>query len=111
MDLHGKLIPVLSVRARLQIADRPVSVDDQFIIARTSRRTVALVVDRVEDVVACAPSSIVAPEKIVAGWEHTEGVMHVESGLILIYDLDRFLSLQEDEVLEHALKGQVRDGH
>jgi hypothetical protein len=37
--------------------------------------------------------------------------MHLEGGLILIYDLDRFLSLQEDDALGKALEGQVRHGN
>jgi purine-binding chemotaxis protein CheW len=110
MDLHGKIVPVLCIRTRLNIATRPIRVDDHFIIAHTSRRTVALVVDRVEEVVACAPSSIVPPEKVVGGWGETEGLMQMEGGLIVIYDLDRFLSLQEDAMLATALEVQVRDG-
>jgi purine-binding chemotaxis protein CheW len=111
MDLHGTLLPVLSVRARLKTAIRPVGVDDHFIVARTSRRAVALVVDDVETIVAYPSTSIMPPEEIVAGWDQIEGVMHLEGGLILIYDLDRFLSLQEDDALGKALEGQVRHGN
>jgi purine-binding chemotaxis protein CheW len=111
VDLHGTLLPLLSVRARLRIASRPVGVNDCFIIARTSRRTVALVVDSVENIVAYPASSIVAPEAVVAGWEQIDGLMRTEDGLILIYNLDRFLSLHEGEAMEKALEAQVLHGN
>jgi len=36
-----------------------------------------------------------------------EGVVKLTDGLILIHDLDKFLSLEEEETLDHVLKNQA----
>src|SRR5471030_1448115 len=96
---QGRVIPVVNVRKRFHRPEREVELSDQFIIARTSRRMVALVVDAVNDVVPCTESQVVASEKIVPGLEHVEGVLKLPDGMIFVHDLDRFLSLEEEQTL------------
>jgi len=40
--------------------------------------------------------------------EHLRGVAKMEDGLVLIYDLDRFLSLDEEKKLDQALKASIK---
>jgi purine-binding chemotaxis protein CheW len=103
IDLQGTVAPLLNIRRRFGFADRAVSVDDQFIVARTTRRTVVLAVDEVKDIVQRDAQDIVAAERILQPLEHVEGVIQLEDGLALIHDLERFLSLDEQRELEHAL--------
>jgi purine-binding chemotaxis protein CheW len=110
IDLHGTIIPVLSVRHRLGLPHRPMGVDDQFIIVRTSRRVVALLVDRVRDIVSCPAEGVVPAGAVLAGWDQVRGIVQLQGGLILIQDLDLFLSLQEDQLLEDSLREKARDG-
>lgn len=104
INAQGRIVPVVNVRKRFQLPEREVELSDQFIIARTSRRTAALVVDAVNDVVPCTEAQVVASEKILPGLEHVEGVLKLPDGMILLHDLDRFLSLDEEQALEEALK-------
>ncbi len=43
-------------------------------------------------------------DKIMPDTEYVEGVLKLEDGLILIHDLDTFLSLEEEERLSNAMK-------
>ena len=43
-------------------------------------------------------------EKILPGTEYIEGMIKFEDDLIIIHDLDRFLSFEEDKELDAALK-------
>ena len=81
---------------------------DQFIIAHTAKRTVALVVDTVSGIVALSEQEVIAAEKILSGLEYIKGVVKLEDGIVPIHDLDRFLSLEEEKTLDDALKTQDR---
>jgi len=104
INLQGRVIPVVNVRRRFRLQERAIGLKDHFIIARTSRRLVALVVDGVADVISCSEAQIVASGEILPGLEHVEGVLKLPDGMILLHDLDLFLSLDEEHALEAALQ-------
>ena len=108
INAQGRIVPVVNVRKRFQLPEREVELSDQFIIARTSRRTVALVVDAVNEVVPCPEAQVVAAEKILPGLEHVAGVLKLPDGMIFVHDLDRFLSLDEEQALEAAMEQTAR---
>lgn len=103
VNFHGRIVPAINLRSRFSLPDRPVSLTDQLIIARTPRRAVALVVDAVEGVVECPDHQIVAAETIVPAAGHVAGVMKLSDGLVLIHDLARCLSLDEERQLDEAM--------
>lgn len=104
INAQGRIVPVVNARKRFRLPEREVELSDQFIIARTSRRTVALVVDAVNDVVPCTEAQVVAAEKILPGLEHVEGILKLPDGMIFVHDLDQFLSLDEEQALAKATK-------
>jgi purine-binding chemotaxis protein CheW len=108
INVEGRIVPVVNMRNRFGRPERAIELSDQFIIARTSRRAVALVVDSVNEVVACTEAQVVAAEKILPGLEHVEGVLKLPDGMILLHDLDRFLSLDEEQALAEALQPEDR---
>jgi purine-binding chemotaxis protein CheW len=103
IDLQGQIVPLLNIRKRFGIDDREIGVEDQFIIAATSQRTVALAVDNVKEVVERPAEQIIATQKILGQLDQMEGVIQLDDGLTVIHDLERFLSLDEQRVLEEAL--------
>lgn len=105
-DLHGELIPVMDVRRRFGLPPRPVALTDQLLVLRSRGRTLAFAVDAVEPAFVVAGSEITAAESLVAGLEHIRGIVRLpESGLVLVQDVDRFLSLEEAQALDTALAG------
>ena len=103
INLQGKIIPVLNIRKRFGLRERETSLSDQLIIAHTARRSVALAVDSVTGVVERLTGEITEAGKIVPGAEYVEGVAKLEDGLMFIHDLDRFLSLDEEQRLQDLL--------
>lgn len=103
IDFHGQVIPLLNVRRRFGFEDRDVAAEDHFIIARTSSGNVALAVDQAEGLVERTSDDIVPAQAIAGPLEHIDGVIQIDGGLVLIHDLDKFVSLQERRELEHAL--------
>jgi purine-binding chemotaxis protein CheW len=104
IDLQGQVIPVCDIRMRFKLPAREVQLSDQMIIATTARRTVALTVDSVDDVIEIPEEKIIAHEQILPELEHVEGVMKTEGGMVLIHDLEKFLSLPEEKALGEAME-------
>ncbi|WP_040847096.1 chemotaxis protein CheW, partial [Nitrospirillum viridazoti] len=92
------------VRRRFGLDSRPLSLSDHMIVARGLRRTVVLLVDSVVGTVAGAPVDWVSAQGVVPGADDAiVGVVRLSDGLLLIHDLDRFLSAAEEEQLDRAL--------
>ena len=104
INVQGGIIPVVNVRERFRFPERETQLNDQIIIARTSKRTVALLADDVTGVIACPVERIVEAEKVVSGMAFVEGIVKIDEGMILIHDLDTFLSLDEENRLDDALR-------
>lgn len=103
VNLQGRIIPVVNMRARFRLPDREVALTDRLIIAQTGRRTAALFVDSVAGVVEYPGPALVGAGDILSGLEYVTGVAKLDDGMIFIHDLDRFLSLDEEETLDRAL--------
>ena len=104
INVRGQIIPVFDIRRRFGLPVREMELSDQFIIARSRLRRVALVVDTVRGVHQSDGKDTLASERILPGMERIEGVLKLKDGLILIHNLDEFLSLDEEKTLDAALK-------
>jgi purine-binding chemotaxis protein CheW len=82
---------------------RAAGLDDPFILARTSRRRVALVIDSVEGVHDLADPEMVPAEQVAASGECLHGLAKVQDNLVLIFDLDQFLSPADERSLDEAM--------
>jgi len=109
INLQGRIIPVVNIRRRFRLTEREVNLGDRFIVARTPKRTVAFVADAVTGVLELPLDALIAKERVIPGLEYISGVAKLEDGMILINDLERFLSLEEEATLETALKQRGRD--
>ena len=104
INVQGGIIPVVDVRKRFRFPKRETQLNDQLILARTAKRTVALLADDVTGVMACPVKRIVDAEKVVSGMAFVEGIVKIDEGMILIHNLDIFLSLDEKNRLDDALR-------
>ena len=104
VNFKGKVIPVINVRRRFGLVERMVAASDQLVLAHTARRSVALAVDAVLDVIACTEQNVIAPENILPNIEYVAGVMKLTDGLVFIHDLNSFLSLEEEMSLDQVLE-------
>ena len=94
---------MLDTRRRFGLPARDMELGDQLLIARTSYRTVAMWVDAVTELITCDAQDFVDGEAVVPGLEYVRGIVRRMDGLILVHDLDTFLSLEEQQSLDEAL--------
>ncbi|MBI2425283.1 MAG: purine-binding chemotaxis protein CheW [Candidatus Hydrogenedentes bacterium] len=109
INMRGEVVPLFSLRRRLGLPERAQRVSDNLVVARTARRTLALMVDEVIGVSHLDSNLIVSGDRIFAGLDLVEGVVKCVDGLVVIQNLDRFLSLEEDAALDTALDAQAHD--
>jgi purine-binding chemotaxis protein CheW len=103
IDFHGEIIPVIDIRQLFRLPQRDMRVEDQFIIARTSQRLVVLVVESVNGVYDLEPHQAMETGEPFPFTRFLSGIATVEHGIVLITDLDQFLSLDDTQVLDAAL--------
>lgn len=107
VNIRGAVVPVVSMRRRSGIEDRPPRASDYLIVARTPRRAIALTADNIAGLLSVSHEDFAPGESILPGVPHIEGVLKHPDGMILIHDLDRFLSLEEEHGLQNALGGHA----
>ena len=102
---QGQVIPVVNIRSRFRLPEKEISLSDQLIVANTSKRQFAILVDSATGIIESPTEEIVPPEQILPHLNFLEGVIKLEDGIVLIHDLDTFLSLEEEKSLNVAVRG------
>jgi purine-binding chemotaxis protein CheW len=108
INLEGEIIPVIDIRRLFHLPSREINLEDQFIIARTSKRHVVLAVDSVISVSELSLYRVSDAKDTLPFADYLSGVTIFENNIILINDLETFLSLDEQQVLDEALKGGIQ---
>lgn len=108
INVQGRIIPVVDIRKRFGLVTKEIDPDYRMIIADTGKRQVAFLADTVTGIRDMAPGLQEPAKKTLPFAKYLKGVAKIDSELILIYDLEQFLSLDEEQVLEQALKRKGR---
>lgn len=103
INLHGTVVPVINVRQRLKMKLQPIHPQDLFIIADTRERRIALVADKVSGLRMAAEKETVTGRDVDKGFD-AAGIFMSDDGLILIYDLELFLSAEEEIALMEEIE-------
>jgi len=108
INLHGTIIPVLDIHRRFGFPPRDYGPAAHLLVARTSRRTLALPVDEVFGVREFAAEAAVPADAVLPRIGHVAGIVALADGLLFIHDLETFLSLEEEHRLSEALETRGR---
>jgi purine-binding chemotaxis protein CheW len=105
VNVRGRILPVLDVRARFRLPARPLDPSDHFIVAAAGTRGVILRVDRATHL-ALVDEAAVGPSRTdEPGAVYEAGVARIDDGLVLIHDVASFLSAAECAALAAATSG------
>lgn len=104
VNAQGRIIPVFNIRRRFRLPEREIDLGDTLILARASKRSVALAADQVGGLLERSEQQVVATGTILSGVGYLDGVAKLEDGLILIHNLDSFLALDEERALDRAIR-------
>jgi purine-binding chemotaxis protein CheW len=110
IDVAGHILPVFDLRRHLRLPVRALKLDDQFLIARSARRQLALIIDAALGVVDASDLPPVASASAASELARFKGVLSLPDGLALIEDLESFLTAGEETALDSALR-EAGNGH
>jgi len=104
IDVAGSVVPVYCASGWFGLRQREIHPDQQLLLVRTSRSAVAMVIDEALGVIEFPADEITPPDAIVPGLERLQGVASLPDGMVLIHDLEKFLSAPEAAQLAQALE-------
>ena len=103
INVHGDVVPVLDLDLRVGRPARDRGTGGRLVLARTTRRRVALPVDDVLGVVAVEGAAVRPPPEAIPA--PIAGIAALPDGVLAIYDVDAFFTAADEEALAAALTG------
>jgi len=110
VNVRGSVVAVLDLRQRFDLRARALDPSQYFVLARAGERDVGLRVDRAVDLVSLDSADIDRAEPLLSRSQYVAGVAKLADGLVLIHDLETFLSAAEAEAVDQALAGHEKAG-
>jgi len=104
INFQGEIIPVLDLRLRFGLPERPIELDDQLIITTAAKRKRALIADTACEVRECPEESFTETADILPSLPLLTGIAKSSAGLILLHDLNSLLSPHEAQTLDVTLE-------
>ncbi len=103
INLRGKVIPVISLRKRLNFADKKTDGNSRIIVVEVKSKTIGFIVDGVSEVLRIPASITEAPPQITGGInsKYITSIAKLEDRLIILLDLDMILSESEISEVEN----------
>lgn len=103
IDVRGRLVPVVDVRSRLGLSRRPMRLEDRLLVVESASRVLALWVERVHWTIEIDPKTIESAREVAPEAFYVAGIARHSEGLVVIHDLERFLTPNEEAELARAL--------
>jgi purine-binding chemotaxis protein CheW len=103
INLRGRIIGVVDVRGRLALPPRPLDPDQFLVIVAVGERSLAIRVDEVDDLVEVSAGEIGAQADLSPALRRLSGLAARPDGVLVIYDVESFVSQAEGEALDAAL--------
>lgn len=103
INVHGQVIPILNIRRKFRLHERAIYLDDNIVIVKGLKWTVAFVVDSVEGVIERRQEEIIPAESILPDMEYTEGVIKIHDDIVFLHDIDKALSFEQKDKIEAVI--------
>ncbi|MFP4315866.1 MAG: chemotaxis protein CheW [Desulfovibrionales bacterium] len=104
INLRGKVIPIIDLRKRFGLDSRGHDKNTRIIVIEINSMIVGFVVDSVSEVLRIPAGTIEPPPPVVSGFdsEYISGVGKLEDRLLILLDLNRLLSGEEQKALSQV---------
>jgi len=110
-NLRGSVLPVIDLRRRFGVREAEHTKDTRIIVVELKGLTVGMVVDAVNQVLRIDEADIEPPSRVVATVDSAFiiGIAKTKERLIIVLDLHKVLSLEEQRDLEAAGDGALME--
>jgi purine-binding chemotaxis protein CheW len=103
-NLRGKVLPVIDLRKRFGLAPQEADKDSRIIVISVDRTEVGMIVDGVSEVLTVPEEAVEAAPAITTTVDSSfiTGIAKLDNRLVILLDLGRIISAQEQESLLEA---------
>jgi purine-binding chemotaxis protein CheW len=107
VNLRGVIVPVIDLRLKFSMAEARYDASTVMIVLRIAGRVIGIVVDAVSDVVRLAASDVKAAPQLgaVVDSAYIAGLATQDERMILLMDIEKFLSSAEMNLLARVAEG------
>jgi len=106
INLRNRVIPVVDLRLRFGLPEQASSDETRIVVVNVAGRTVGIIVDAVSEVLRISREEISPPPAVAGlGREYLSGLVKRDQGLLILLDIDKILSPQEQEAVESLAAG------
>jgi purine-binding chemotaxis protein CheW len=104
-NLRGKVLPIIDLRARFGLARQEASRDSRIIVISVDKTEIGMIVDGVSEVLTIQNDSVEAAPAITTTVDSSfiTGIAKINQRLVILLDLAKILSAQEQENLGQAV--------
>ncbi|SDM12984.1 CheW protein [Dendrosporobacter quercicolus] len=103
INLRGRIIPVIDLRKRFELAVEEYTDDTRIIVVDFSGQTVGVIVDAVTEVVRLAAASVEPPpNNSVLDARYIEGVGKMDNRLLILLAADQIFTSQEEFAIQQT---------
>jgi purine-binding chemotaxis protein CheW len=103
VNISGQITPVLNLRQRFGLPARELDPNDRFIVVRTTRCSLILVMDVVVEVRECDLEKKIPLRHVLPRAKVGAGIECFANGLIVVHTVESLLSAEEEQMLTKAL--------
>ena len=107
IDMHEEVVPVVNMHVKIGLPDRPTRIEDRFIIANTNNRVIALRVDEVTEIIENLENQYLNNIEAITSDLDIHGIIRSDDGLILIYNLETFLTSEDFDFLDEYSRNRT----
>ncbi len=110
INMRGEVIPVIDLRKRFGLPEAERTDESRIIIVEVEERMVGLIVDSVREVLSLPNEQIQeAPSQVAGGkTDLINGVGKIDDRMLIILDLDRILTSEEQIALDDVSRAGNR---
>ncbi len=100
INLRGQIVTAIDLRRRLDLKEREESEEPMNVVIRTDEGAVSLLVDEIGDVLELTVETLEPPPPTIRGVakELVTGIHKLDGQLLLILDIDKVITVNQEKV-------------
>jgi purine-binding chemotaxis protein CheW len=103
INYFGTITPIADLNIKFGNPQKSIQLDQKIIITNTTKRKIGLLVNSIHNIQTINKDNILlTPVKSYLG-DQILGVAKTENEVVMIYDLEQLLSLEEEEIMDNSI--------
>lgn len=98
INLRGRVIPVIDLKARLNLPETDVAHDTRIMVIEVGDRTIGCIVDAVREVLTIRESVVEPVTGTDGGTDYLEGIAKIGDELVILIDLQRVVGGEQTQL-------------